>query len=557
MGKKNFQAGQLIPTSSTPPGNAGFYRIDKNTIGVVGNLVQKNANTNAESNVASGANLAAELAAIGMSDVVMGGRYISATLPTHHSVLNPDDVSGLPLVSGSLTMSYDTTVKESGAGSIKLSASGVVTSVNLRCPLSAGAEYGQLPKVGGRANIRIRCSDWSKVTRLYVYFGQGGGITNAYFISVIESGKSYYPMMATTHQSAWNDAWRTIPIDTSKNRSTVGSPATWGTSASDRMFYTDGVAFTLTTTGAVDLWVDRIYSPEWPVGFVSVILDGSYTTARNTLFSDFKQRGWRGGSSLFHSSPISSGAQHPTAEDLKAMSLAGWDIFPHGLNTATNSAFSVASTKAEITAARADQLRWLRNVANVDNRGLAFSQYLTNSGACSTSDMAQVQLSMGALFGRADCGDSEYGVDPAHTNAWSIYTGIEVAGYQAGWCSSRGRFNLIYQPAYDGLATPTARDTYSGSYLEKSIKWAADMADGVIAYFHNIVPYDGTNPTTNDVGTNLYRDMLSDLDSKVSSGSLIVISPTDYYYLTYGRPGPVYMRWDGEWVDRSTGLIAF
>ena len=64
MGKKNFQAGQLIPTSSTPPGNAGFYRIDKNTIGVVGNLVRRDANTNAESNVSTGANLAAELAAI-------------------------------------------------------------------------------------------------------------------------------------------------------------------------------------------------------------------------------------------------------------------------------------------------------------------------------------------------------------------------------------------------------------------------------------------------------------------------------------------------------------
>ena len=64
MGKENFQAGQLIPTSSTPPGNAGFYRIDKDTIGVVGNLVQKNANTNVESNVSTGANLAAELAAL-------------------------------------------------------------------------------------------------------------------------------------------------------------------------------------------------------------------------------------------------------------------------------------------------------------------------------------------------------------------------------------------------------------------------------------------------------------------------------------------------------------
>lgn len=65
MAKKALTAGQLIPTSSTPPSNAGFYRIDKNTIGVVGNLVQKNAQTNVESNVASSANLAAELALIG------------------------------------------------------------------------------------------------------------------------------------------------------------------------------------------------------------------------------------------------------------------------------------------------------------------------------------------------------------------------------------------------------------------------------------------------------------------------------------------------------------
>lgn len=507
--------------------------------------------------VSDGNNLTAELAAIGMSDMTIGSRYVSAPLPIHHSVLTPEIVSGLPLTSGALTMSYDTTVKERGAGSIKLSASGVVSSVNLRCPLSAGSEYGQLPKVGGRANMRIRCSDWSKITRMYVYFGQDAGITNAYLNVIVEAGKSYYPMMAPTYQSAWNNTWRTIPIDTSKNRSTVGSPATWGTSDSDRMYSTDGVAFTLTTTGAVDIWIDRIYSPEWPTGFVSFILDGSYTTARNTLFADFKQRGWRGGTSLFHSSPLTVGAQYPTAEDLKAMSLAGWDVFPHGHNTATSSAFSVASTKAEIMASRVDQLRWLRNIAKVDEKGLAFSQYLTNTGSCATSDMAQVQQSMGALFGRADCGDSEYGVDPSHANTLSIYAGNEVAGYQTGWCCPRGRFNLIYQPAYDGLATPTARDTYSGSYFEKSIKWAADMADGVIAYFHNIVPYDGTNPTTYDVGTNLYRDMLSDLDRKVSSGSLIVISPTDYYYLTYGRPGPVYMRWDGEWVDRATGLIAF
>lgn len=84
MAKKSFNAGQLIPTSSTPPSNAGFYRIDKNTIGVVGNLVQKNAQTNVESNVASGANLAAELAAIGV------------TASAIDTILEPADIASRP-----------------------------------------------------------------------------------------------------------------------------------------------------------------------------------------------------------------------------------------------------------------------------------------------------------------------------------------------------------------------------------------------------------------------------------------------------------------------------
>jgi len=45
MGKKSFQADQLIPTSSTPPPEAGFYRIDRQTIGIVGNMSFRDPNT--------------------------------------------------------------------------------------------------------------------------------------------------------------------------------------------------------------------------------------------------------------------------------------------------------------------------------------------------------------------------------------------------------------------------------------------------------------------------------------------------------------------------------
>jgi hypothetical protein len=60
-----------------------------------------------------------------------------------------------------------------------------------------------------------------------------------------------------------------------------------------------------------------------------------------------------------------------------------------------------------------------------------------------------------------------------------------------------------------------------------------------------------------DAGTQLLADLLADLDTKQSAGQLIVLSPTQLEMLTYWREGDVYLRWDGEWVSRSTGAIAF
>lgn len=57
MRNKPIQADQLIPTSATPPPEAGFYRVDRNTIGVVGELVQMNPATKSRTNVTSGAML--------------------------------------------------------------------------------------------------------------------------------------------------------------------------------------------------------------------------------------------------------------------------------------------------------------------------------------------------------------------------------------------------------------------------------------------------------------------------------------------------------------------
>jgi hypothetical protein len=153
MGKKNFQAGQLIPTSSTPPGNAGFYRIDKNTIGVVGNLVQKNANTNVESNVSTGANLAAELAA--QTSSVTESRTLALT--DNGMVLNCNSGSAIVLTippASSVVWSGVSCVAiyQAGAGASSFAAGPGVT---LRGTPPTPAQYAT------HAIMRVGVNEWA------------------------------------------------------------------------------------------------------------------------------------------------------------------------------------------------------------------------------------------------------------------------------------------------------------------------------------------------------------------------------------------------------------
>jgi len=55
MRNKPIQADQLIPTSSTPPPEAGFYRIDRHTIGVVGDMSFRDPDTQVVMPVGKGA----------------------------------------------------------------------------------------------------------------------------------------------------------------------------------------------------------------------------------------------------------------------------------------------------------------------------------------------------------------------------------------------------------------------------------------------------------------------------------------------------------------------
>lgn len=538
MAKKAFNAGQLIPTSSTPPSNAGFYRIDKNTIGVVGNLVQKDAQTNVESNVASGSNLGAELRSV-TRDLLADKSWVR---PIHLPVLDPRMHIGMAAItSGVLTISHDPAVAEFCSSSIKVAMSGSGTSVTARLPLSGGAEAGvsaQPIRIGPAIHVRIKCTDWTQVTRLYINFTQDGGTTNYYLAQVINGSKSFFGLRNAAYASAWS-GFRTlvfIPSDMTK----VGSPAAYGDAA--RYFNVDGIAFSISCNAAVDFHINRIYSVDWPVGVVCPILDGAYKSARDILIPDFVRRGWGFGAS---GNAVDGVGINPTINDLVEISRTGNDVFCHGhyLSGSGAAPLTTGVTKNQFVAVLSAQRRAFL-AAGVSGNGMRWHQWLTNEGLYSGNDMAGVLREFGINAGRADTTDAEFGIDPKESNT---QTGSNI--FVGSYANKRGRFNRAYMPSYTALS-PSHNDEYAydvAGTMKKGLASVAALGLVMHTYVHQILE----TPGPYDIGLNFYRDWMADMDEAVRLGKILVLKPTDLERLTYWRSGETFMRWDGEWVYRQ------
>ena len=480
-------------------------------------------------------------------------------LPVHLPVLSPERHAAMaPIVVGGLTCSYQAG-GERGRGVIRLSTAGAITSTALRLPLPLSAEYGQRARVSGRVHLRVRCSDWSQVTRLYVGIGQGGAANDYHLLKVAEANVTRCGATDPNQSAVWNNTWRTI-IEHSDKKIVVGSPAAWDKST--RYFDTDGLIFTVTTAGAVTLEFDRVYSPDWPVGYVVNILDGAYKSALDLVKPAFDQRGWKFGVSGNRVDGSTIGVTtYPTLATLRNVAAAGHDVFAHGhyLSGSTPVPMTAAVTEAESLEILSSQRSAIGGaLGGAGAKGMQWHQWLTNTGRYAGSNMAGLLRSLGVRAARGDTTDAQYGIDPwnAKNSTWATAPATGTGGVLCGYVSHRGPMNRAYMEWF-AAATPAARDTYAGSAYAATIDYAATCADGVVGYTHNIVPFDGTNPTTNDSGTNFWRDYLADLDSKVAAGRLVVLSPSQLEQATYWRQGDVYLSWDGEWRNRSDDAIAF
>lgn len=494
-------------------------------------------------------------------------------LPTHIPVLSPErHVSMGSIVSGSLTATYDAATSERGRGSIKLARAGSTTSATVTIPFTAGAEYPSTAfKIGSRVHVRVRCDDWTQIQRLYIGFYKPGDVNSYQYFKVIEANVSPEGCTATAASAVWNNQWRTLVFHSDKKPAVVGTAVTWDRTA--RYYDAGGVVFTVNQVNAgtpVNLWIDRIYSPDWPVGFCTVIGDGAYQSFINTAVAAFNARGWKLGVSGNRVDGTTSGVTtYPSLTTLATLAAQGHDVFQHGhyLSGATPIPLdgTAGQTEAAVLNVLALQQAAIRGALGGKGAlGTRWMQWLTNAGRYNGgADMAGLVKDLGIQAGRADCSDAEYGIDPWGSKYTTFFNSpySESGARMCGWVPPRGRFNRPYteftiRPS-GGAETPTTRDTYAGNGLQQGLEYAASCGDGLIAYTHNIVAYDGTNPVTNDSGTLQWRDFLADLDAKVAAGSILVLSPTQLESLTYWRKGDVYVRWDGEWVNRYDGSIAF
>lgn len=493
------------------------------------------------------------------------GTDMSWLLPTHLPILSPERHRAMaPITVGGVTVSYQPG-GERGLGMIRVETTAATGPTTIRLPLPASAEYsGKKLKSSARMHYRHRASDWSKIQRLYLGPGtQAGGAY--YFHKIAESNQTRCGATDPTYASAWNNKWRTIIESSDKKYVGAGTPDAWG-SNNRYLDGIDGLYITLTTTGAVTIDFDRVYSPDWPIGFVVNIFDGSYGSARDIALPDFAKRGWRLGMSGNRvDGSVGGVTRYPTLADLAAVAAAGHDVFLHGhyLSGTTPVPMTSSVTEAEaleiLTAARA---AIAGAVGGVGSRGMRWHQWLTNVGAYAGTDMASLLKSMGVQAARGYCSDAEYGIDPTisggKTSLWALAPEPETKVEMCGYVSHMGRFNRTVTN-FTAATTNSAlgRDTYADSGVQRALAYAANNADGFITYTHNLLPYDGVNPTSPDTGTNYWRDYLADLDAKVAAGKIIVLSPTDLERLTYWREGDVYVRWDGEWRNRGDDSIAF
>ena len=475
---------------------------------------------------------------------------ISWLKPVHVDIFQPELFSGMGTVNsngGTVTATYDAVTSARGLGAVKFTAAAAVANQRILLQLPQPIESGVRSKyrAGGIVHFRLRCSDWTKVDHLYISLMNGSDPTHQWQGRIVENTNvSMYGCTNPAMAAAWNGVFRNF-VTQSREFYKIGSPDAWG--ATSRYTDVTHVYVDISSSAAVNLWIDQIYSPDWPVGFVVPILDGCYDSARGLVMQDFPPRGWGWGVSINRQN---TGGIYPSTADITAQAAAGADVFPHGHVLSGTSPTSLASgaSEADFLAVHAQQRRSIMS-AGPSVEGMRWFQWLQNAGRITNNDTAGTLKKLGYNAGRADTSDAEFGFDP-----WDTAKTI-VRNFRAqAPIPKNGRWNRSH------LAAPSGRDNngvvnlddywyYNGiDTVATEVNYTALTGQCAHVFDHQI---EDPAPDIFADSLKAYRQRVEHWDSLTRDGKILVLKPSDMERITYWRPGEVFVRWDGEWVYRD------
>ena len=419
--------------------------------------------------------------------------------------------------------------------------------VNQKVVIPINADLrGNYPKALPKLEWHVQSDNWAAMNRLYFWACENSTGDKGYLWVINDDveGKSMFSLKGP-QAAKWNGVYRPMQTSPYFRVSKITSPTAWDETVPE--YTVKSIAFTVTTTAACSIYLNRVVSPVWSRGAVTVQMDGCYAVTKDPVFSEFQKRGWGGvGSRMYYEDATQN---YMTDSDISFMSRY-WDITQH-IAKETAVQFDATVTPDD---ARAVLQKWRRYASALGflGQGSRVGVFLTNNGRYNSNDLASVLKEHGILLARGRASDLTFGIDPFD----SVTTSTEWAvPCPSGFSPIFGRYNRWSVDAGDGT-TADARDTYDGSNCKKMVQRCAAGADFGWTYIHRVQTYDGTFPQAGNNGPNFVASMISHLDSLTASGAVIPLSANQVHLLTHGRPGEVYLDDLGRWVYRSTGKPA-
>jgi len=413
----------------------------------------------------------------------------------------------------------------------------------INIPIIADPVSGQHPKALPKLEVRIKCSDWSALTRAHIRVYETVGTTGYGWMIVNDfAGKTLWGMKGSG-SATWNSTWRTMVLTPYRLHVKTGAASEWGESAPE--YTVRGVGLVVSSNAACSIEINRVSSPEWASGAIITQLDGGYAASYHPVFEEFRRRGWGGVvSRLVADSPeYMSEAQYLAVRD------ARWDLCQHVHKYGAIEGLDNTVTEDGLRSALV-AWSWMadaRGYTTADGRRVAANYQ--NASPSALSDAAQIYRECGVLGARGLISDATYGYDPADTTVDTTNMNTPWCG---GWNPAFGRHNRGYLDAGNG-ASVGARNTYAGSDLQKMVARCRAGTDLGWAYIHRVQQFDGTTyPQAGNNGLAFVQDFISDLDA----GGVVPITATEADLLTYERPGDIYLDQLGVWRSRLTGQIA-